>query len=450
MSEQGENRRDFLKAGTAVAGAALATTLLPSGVHAAGSDEIRVGIIGCGGRGRGAGDNVLHAAKGVTIVALADAFEFRTKNAQRYLEKLASDNKRVKELGNKVDVKGRTFVGLDAYKKVIDSDINYLILATPPGFRPIHLEAAINANKKINIFTEKPVGVDGPGIRKVLDAYAASQKKKLAIVAGTQRRHQLGYLETMKRVADKAIGDIVAMRCYWNQGRIWFRDKKQLTDKEITPTDLAFQLHNWYHFVWTCGDHIVEQHVHNIDVCNWAMGTHPDKALASGGRAALPRGNPNEVGHIFDHFTTDFEYANGVHMMSMCRQIDGSDNNFPRVNGHAEFLVGTKGKCQVDAYSINGKRVMTRELDRKSTDPYVQEHTDLIASIRKGEPLNELKTVAETTLTAIMGRMAAYTGKMVTWKMALESTQSYMPQKLDWDIKLSVPPVAVPGVTKFS
>jgi len=390
----------------------------------------------------------MSAAKGVTIVALADVFDFRIKESRSLLESFAKGDGN--KFGNKVDVEGRTFVGLDDYKKVLDSDINYVILATPPGFRPMTLEAAINHSKNIHVFTEKPVAVDGPGIRKVLAAYDKANEKKICIVAGTQRRHQTAYLETMKRVMDGEIGEIVAMRCYWNQNRIWFRDKKELTAKKLKPTDLAFQLHNWYHFVWTCGDHIVEQHVHNIDVCNWAMKGPPKMALSSGGRAQLPKGDPREVGHIFDHFSTEFVYENGVHMHSMCRQIDGADNNFPGVNGHAEAFAGTKGRCQANAYVINNKALFNRAQLQKQANPYVQEHADLIAAIRDGKPVNELKTVAESTLTALMGRMAAYTGKMVTYEMALKSKENTMPERLDWDAEMKVPTVAVPGVTKFA
>src|SRR5262249_17367126 len=206
----------------------------------------------------------------------------------------------------------RCFVGLDAYEKVInDPAVNYVILATPPGFRPPHLQAAVAAGK--NIFTEKPVGVDGPGIRKVLAAYDESQKKGLCIAAGTQRRHQLGYLETLKQVHDGAIGDIAALRCYWNGSGIWFHPRKELAQHNIPDSDLAFQLYNWYHFVWVCGDHIVEQHVHNLDVCNWAMKGHPVKAVGVGGRHCRPTGEPQEVGHIWDEFAIDFEYPGGVH-----------------------------------------------------------------------------------------------------------------------------------------
>jgi predicted dehydrogenase len=435
------SRRDFLKV-TAVAGTALAANMtMLSNVHAAGSDTIKVGLIGCGGRGSGAAENVLHSARNVEIVAIGDVFKFRADGLRRHLLNFGERNEKVKQLGNRVNLpEDRCFVGLDAYQRVIGSDANYIILATPPGFRPIHLEAAVAAGK--NIFTEKPVGTDGPGIRKVLDAYEKAKEKKLAIVAGTQRRHQLGYLETMKRVLEGAIGEIVALRCYWNQGNIWFRKRDDLARHNIPDSDLAYQLHNWYHFGWVCGDHIVEQHVHNLDVCNWAMGTHPVRAVAMGGRTSLPMGNPRENGNIFDHFAVDYEYPHGVHMLSMCRQIDGCENNV------SEALVGNKGTCRPNNYVINNKRIVARGLDRKATDPYVQEHTDLIASIREGKPLNELKQVAESTLTAILGRNSAYSGKALSWNDALSSKDSLMPEKLDWNSPIEVRPVAMPGQTR--
>jgi predicted dehydrogenase len=426
MNQQGESRRDFLKAGTVAAGAVLTTSLFPGGVYADGSDEIKVGIIGCGGRGSGAGHDVLRSAKNVTIHALGDAFEDRLKGAQRSLENFAKEDKGVQENGNKVDVAGRTFVGLDAYKKVLDSGVNYVILATPPGFRPLHLEAAVAAGK--NIFTEKPVAVDGTGIRKVLEAYEKAKEKKLAIAAGTQRRHQTGYQETIKRIHDGEIGNILGGACYWMQGILWRNPRKE------GQTDLQYQMRNWYNFTWLCGDHIVEQHVHNIDVINWATQAHPVKAIGMGYRT---RTNP-DYGHIYDFFAIDFEYPEGVHIVSMCRQIDGC------VNSVSEEVVGTKGRCQVNAYRINGKQVLNR---RKDNAPYVQEHTDLIASIRKGEPINELKNVAESTMSAIMGRMSAYTGKAVTWQQALDTKESLMPGNLEWDMTLPVPPVAMPGKT---
>ncbi len=429
MNEHGESRRDFLKAGAAAAGAALTSTLLTSGVHAAGTDEIKVGIIGCGGRGGGAGKDVLRAARGVTIVALGDAFEDRARGTRRGLEEFAREDETVKSLGNKVDVAGNVHVGLDAYKKVLDTPgLNYVILATPPGFRPIHLEAAVAAKK--NVFTEKPVAVDGPGIRKVYDAHKKAQELKLGIAAGTQRRHQSGYRETIKRIHDGAIGKVVGGACYWMQGILWSVPRKK------DWSDLTWQIRNWYNFTWLCGDHIVEQHVHNIDVINWATQSHPVKAIGMGYRT---RTNP-DYGHIYDFFAVDFEYPEGVHIVSMCRQIDGC------VNSVSEEVVGTRGRSQVNAYTINGKPVFNR---RKDNAPYIQEHTDLIESIRKGEPINELQNVADSTLSAIMGRMSAYTGQAITWKQALESEENLMPEKLDWEMKLPMPPVAVPGKTKF-
>ncbi len=259
-------RRDFLKTTTVAAGAAVIGNLsLAPAVHAAGSDRIKVGLIGCGGRGSGAAENVLSAAPGVHIVALGDVFADRLQAARDQLTKFAAQ-KEIQERGNAIDLpESRCFVGLDAYDKVINcAEVNYVILATPPGFRPLHLQAAVAAGK--NIFAEKPVGVDGPGIRKVLAAYEEAQKKGLHIVAGTQRRHQRAYLETLKHIQDGAIGELVGGRCYWNQGTLW----KRLAKPGVT--DVAYQIHNWYAFPWLSGDHIVEQHVHNLDVLNWAFG----------------------------------------------------------------------------------------------------------------------------------------------------------------------------------
>lgn len=430
-------RRDFLKTAAVTGGALAANLSLLSNVHAAGSDTIKVGVIGCGGRGSGAAENVLHAAKDVEIVALGDVFKFRVDGLRRGLQNFIQRDQKAQELGNKVDLpEERCFVGLDCHEKVINSGANYIILASPPGFRPIHIQAAVAAGK--NFFTEKPVGVDGPGIRKVLAAYDESVKKNLHIAAGTQRRHERGYLETMQRVNGGEIGDIVAMRCYWNNEGIWFRNRRELSQHGIPDSDLAFQLHNWYHFVWTCGDHICEQHVHNLDVCNWAMGNkHPIRANGNGSRITRPVGEPKDAGNIFDNFAIDFEYEGGVHMFSMCRHIPGSTSNV------SEALVGTKGTCRPDQYSINGKRLVKA----RGTDPYVQEHTDLIESIRENKPLNELKNVAESTMTAILGRTAAYTGKLVTWDQALNSQKDTMPAKLSWDMSLPVDEVAMPGKT---
>ncbi|MBV9124842.1 MAG: Gfo/Idh/MocA family oxidoreductase [Planctomycetes bacterium] len=437
MTDQRQaTRREFLKTTTAAAaGTALAANLtLLSNVHAAGSDVIRVGLVGCGGRGTGAAENVLNAAPNVHIVALADVFKDRLDGARGRLEKLAQDDENIKKLGNKVEIKDdHCFLGLDAYEKLLGSDINYVILATPPGFRPIHLQAAVAAGK--TIFTEKPVGVDGPGIRKVLAAYEEAQRKGLHIAAGTQRRHQAGYIATIKQIHEGALGDITSARCYWNQGGLWQHDR------EPSWSDVEWQIRNWLYFTWLSGDHICEQHVHNLDVINWALGGHPLRALSLGGRQV--RTGP-QYGMIYDHFATEYEYPNNVHVLSQCRQIDNCDGNVtPRAGGVSEAVQGTKGFCQVNHYTINRQKVFSGE----EVNPYVQEHTDLIESVRSGKPLNELKNVAETTLTAVLGRLSAYTGKLVTWEQALHSKWDLMPKELTMDMSLPVAPVAMPGIT---
>jgi predicted dehydrogenase len=423
------SRRDFLKTtSVAAAGAALAGALpLAQNVHAAGSDAIKVGLIGCGGRGTGAAENVLNAAKGVTIHALGDAFQFQVDGCANHLNRYISGDG--KGTGNSVDVQGRCFSGLDAYKKVIDSGVDYVILATPPGFRPLHIEYAVSKGK--TLFTEKPVGVDGPGLRKVFKAYEDAKAKNLAIAAGTQRRHQAPYIDTIKAIHDGAIGDIVNARVFWMQGILWARDPRP----EMT-TDVAKQMWNWYNYTWVCGDHIVEQHVHNLDVANWAIGTHPESATGMGFRTR----NDPRYGHIYDFFAIDYAYPKHVHVLSMCRQISNCKDEV------GEHIYGTKGYCHVNAYRINGKNVAPRG----GIDPYVQEHTDLIESVRSGKPINELKNVAESTLTAILGRMSAYTGKQVTWEQALNSEQQLMPENLDWDTKLPEWHVAIPGKTPLT
>jgi myo-inositol 2-dehydrogenase/D-chiro-inositol 1-dehydrogenase len=277
------------------------------------------------------------------------------------------------------------------------------------------------------------VAVDGPGIRKVLAAAEEAKKKGLAVVAGTQRRHQAGYLECMKRIHDGALGEITSARCYWNQGGLWMKPR------ESSWTDMEWQVRNWLYFTWLSGDHIVEQHVHNLDVVNWALGAHPERAVGMGGRQV--RTSP-DYGHIFDHFAIDYEYPGGVHAMSMCRQIEGCEKNI------SEAVVGTAGRWSSASNRLQFSGKTKYRFNEKAIDPYVQEHIDLLASIRAGKPLNELRTVAESTLTAIMGRMSAYTGEAVTWEQALNSRQDLMPERLVMG-PLPVPPVAVPGQTKL-
>jgi predicted dehydrogenase len=428
------NRRHFLEATAVTAAAGVLNRAYAGG----SADDIKVGVIGCGGRGTGAAENVLEAAKGVRIVACGDIFPAKTKSFRDTINNFLKKDGPAKQYGNTCELKDDTcFSGLDAYKQVINSDANYIILATPPGFRPLHLEAAVAAGK--NIFTEKPVGVDGPGIRRVLALVDEVNKKGLGVAAGTQRRHNGGYIETIERIHSGAIGDVVALRAYWNGSGIWFHKRQP------GMSDVAYQLMNWYHFLWICGDHIVEQHVHNLDVCNWIMKGHPIRCDGAGGRTpgnpSRPAGPPEEVGHIYDNFSIDYEYPGGVHMYSSCRHLPQTQPNV------SEAAVGTKGVCQVDRFSINGKRIEMKQPKRRGD--YIQEHTDLIESVRAGKPINELRAVAESTLTAIMGRMAAYTGRPVTWEQALNSKDDTFPKELDMNGSLPVSPVPVPGKTKL-
>jgi predicted dehydrogenase len=422
------SRRDFLKTSSLAAGSALAANLsFLANAHASGSDTMGIGLVGCGARGRGAVDDALQGPGNIKLVAMGDVFQDRIDFCR----------KRLNGLGDKIDVpKERTFVGFDAYQKVLACDIDYVILTTPPAFRPQHIEAAVAAGK--HIFAEKPVAVDSTGVRRVLQAAASAQTKGLSIVGGTQRRHQKSYLEAFRRVRDGAIGEIVAARCYWNQGGLGVRERKP------GMSDLEWQIRNWLYFTWLSGDHVCEQHVHNIDVVNWAMNAHPKRAVSMGGRQA--RTDP-KYGHIYDHFATDFEYANGVHLMSMCRQIPGCEQSVQ------EVLVGTQGTCTTDdsrrAYWIQGKNPwrFPRDLDNL---PYQQEHADLQASIRDNKPVNELQSIAESTLTAVMARMSAYTGKAIRWEQALSAKEDLMLPKLDWVMSLPIPPVAIPGKTTIS
>lgn len=426
---QGSSRRDFLKTTAVVGGAAAASGVISApAVHAAGDDAIRVGLIGCGGRGRGAAANVVESAKGVKIVAMADAFR---DQIDKTMGELSS-------LGGAMDVGKRVFSGLDAYKELIACDeVNYVILATPPGFRPDHIEATINAGK--NLFTEKPVGVDGPGIRRVLASYEKAKEKNLAVVAGTQRRHSADYLEAIERIRNGEIGKLLSARVYWNQGGLWKKDH----DKSWS--DAEWQIRNWLYFSWLSGDHICEQHVHNLDVMNWVLDAHPTSASGMGGREVR---TDSSYGHIFDHFAIEYSYNvkdEPVTGHSYCRQIEGCEGNV------SETIIGSEGQFTSTRPSLrivkNGKTAWRYR--GKLVNPYVQEHTDNIAGIRAGRPLNELKTVAESTLTAIMGRMATYTGKTITWEEALNSSENLRPANLALDSKIPIPAVAVPGQTKF-
>ena len=418
-------RRTFIQT-TAAATAAFA---LRGGVHAAGSDVIRVGLVGCGGRGTGAASDCLRGSDGVELVALGDVVPDRLARCREQLAKAAAESA---DFAAKYTVTDeRCFTGFDAYERVLASDIHLVILATPPGFRPAHLAASVAAGK--HIFTEKPVAVDAAGVRSVLATCELARQKGVAIGAGTQRRHQAEYLATIRRIQDGAIGDVMSGQVFWNQGGLWSREKRP------EWSDTEWQIRNWLYFTWLSGDHIVEQHVHNIDVANWVLGAHPVKATGVGGRQA--RVEP-QYGHIYDHFAVDFEYANGARVLSMCRQIAGTKNRI------AEHFLGTKGRFDA-AGRIEGPNAWTWQAPEERVNPYVQEHTDLVASLRAGNPYNELKEIAASNLAAIMGREAAYTGQEITWDEMLSADQDLMPPEVTFGA-LDVPPVAMPGRTTLN
>jgi predicted dehydrogenase len=426
------NRRDFLKTTTVAAGAAavaassglLAQAQQNPGVRPAGTDLIKVGLIGCGGRGTGAAEQCVRGGPNVKLWAMGDAFRDRLDGARNHLQGIAQIRDRI------VVAPDRCYVGLDAYRQVI-ACCDLVILATPPGFRPIHIQAAVNANK--HIFTEKPVAVDGPGVRTVLAAFEEANRRRLSVVAGTQRRYQTGYLESMRRIHDGDLGTLHSGRCYWNQGGLWSRARAD------NMGDVEWQIRNWLYFTWLSGDHICEQHVHNLDVINWATRAHPTRAVGMGGRQA--RTAPI-FGNIFDHFAIEYEYPNDFHLLSFCRQIDGCENNV------SEAVTGSRGTWTSGGYNIRGERAW-RLPRNQDNEPYQAEHVALINSIRQGPPINDLRNVAESTLTAIMGRMSAYTGRAVTWEQALNSRERLMPENLTFEMKLAVAQVAVPGFTRL-
>lgn len=428
------SRREFVR-GSAVSLAALG--LVGSRVFAAGSDKIRVGLVGCGSRGTGAVRNCVDSSPNVEIVALGDVFQDRVEACLSVIKKDGEKDWSSSEPwkhADKVKVTPQTcFTGFDAYQKVINSGVDLIILATPPHFRPIHLKAAIEAGK--HVFMEKPVAVDPVGIRSVLASSELAKTKGLAIVAGTQRRHDPKYIEVMKRVHDGDIGALVAGQCYWVQG--WVRQWGFYTERKPSWSDMETQCRNWYYYTWLSGDHIVEQHVHNLDVINWAMGTHPVLAMGMGGRQV--RVEP-EFGNIYDHFAVEFEYPNGARILSLARQIAGCSERI------GERVVGATGVAREGA--IEGAKPF--KYTGPTPNPYEQEHADLIRSIRDGRPFNEGRQVAESTMTAILGRMSTYTGRAMKWDWAMKSSKLDLAPPAYKLGDLPVAPVAIPGKTPLT
>ncbi|MBI5386555.1 MAG: Gfo/Idh/MocA family oxidoreductase [Verrucomicrobia bacterium] len=402
-SKPAVSRRDFLKSTSLAVGAAAVS--FPAVLSAQDKQPMNAVIIGMGGRGGGAGKNFLDACKIVgvegKIVATADIFPEQAARGKQ--------NFQVPE--------ERCFSGFDCHMKALAvPGVNYAIIATPPGFKPPQFKAAVEAGK--HVFIEKPVSVDGPGSRIMYAAGELAKQKGLKVAAGTQRRHQAGYIDTIKHIQDGMIGDIVSLRAYWvNGGPIWHRG-------DNGATAIEKQIRNWYHFIWLSGDHICEQHVHNIDVCNWVMNDHPVKAWGMGARQQLG----SKPGEIWDNFAVEFEYPGGVRMASYCGQVKRSWSSV------SEFVVGTKGTSNPGgSISVKGGDRWRASLKLESGDAYVQEHVDLIKAILNNTELNETKNVTDSTLTAIMGREAAYSGGAVEWDAILESPFQYGPELLYTD-----------------
>lgn len=396
-----QTRRDFLKTSGQMAFSVAALGAVATRGFAAGSDTLRVGVIGCGGRGTGAMVDCLGSSAGIQIVALADPFGARMKSAVEQGTQWCQDKQKPADQIMKVSP-DRMFAGFDGYRKLLAlSDVDVVILGTPPAFRPLHLEAAINAGK--HVFMEKPVAVDPPGARKVMEAGDLAKQKKLSIVAGTQRRYQKVYRENASAIGQGAIGKILCARIWWCGGALWKHDR------EAGESEADYMVRNWVSFTEISGDHIVEQHVHNIDVANWFIGRTPKMALGFGGRAR------RQTGDQYDFFSIDFDYGDNVTVHSMCRQVNGT---YSRVSEH---FVGTEGSCWGDG-KPQGKSVTVPAF--ADGNPYVIEHAELIRAIREGKPVNDARQVAESTLSAIMGRIAAYTGQMVRWTDLMETKTS--------------------------
>ncbi|MEP3477973.1 MAG: Gfo/Idh/MocA family oxidoreductase [Fuerstiella sp.] len=404
-SEQNNpSRRDFLKTSTtAAAGASLVSSLSAvQAAHTSYDETVRLGMIGCGGRCTGAAGQAMNTEGPTKLVAMCDAFDDRLQGSLKTLQRKHKD---------KVDVpKERQFVGFDGYKALLDTDIDLVLIATPPGFRPIHFEAAVNAGK--HVFAEKPVAVDPAGIRRFLGAVQKSKEKDLLVQIGLQRRHEPAYIETIKRLQDGAIGDIVAARAYWNGGGVWTRNRQP------GQTEMEYQMRNWYYFNWLCGDHIVEQHIHNLDVINWLMGGAPVKAQGQGGRQVR---TGKENGEIFDHHFVEFTYGdtpfgNGVTMQSQCRHIKKCWNKVD------EFAHGSNGSCHIGKgilFDKNGNE--TWSYGKGGRGGHQEEHHDLFRDFRAGKRPNEGEYGAMSTMTSILGRMCTYSGQEISMADALAS-----------------------------
>jgi len=452
--DNGISRRNFVKSSTLVT-TGIFSAGLPVGTMANvyGNKKLKIALVGCGGRGRGAIVQALQADDNVELVAMADAFQDNVENSLKIIQEHFDGVKKIK-----VNPKN-LFAGFKAYQKAIDlADV--VILTTPPGFRPYHFEYAINNGK--HVFMEKPVATDPVGVRKVLEVAKKAQENKLNVVVGLQRRYQKKYIDLHKKVKERVIGKITSGQVYWNSPGVWVRKRRS------GQTEMEYQMRNWYYFNWLCGDHILEQHIHNIDVANWFIGGYPAQAQGMGGRQVR---NGKDHGEIFDHHYVEFSYDSGAIISSQCRHQPGCTR---RVD---ESFQGTEG-------SVNTRKGLFSDLDGNQAykyktgyqgpylhssgddpklsdplsepDPYQVEHDKLFASIRNGGVIADAENGAKSTLTAIMGRMATYSGKIISWDQVMNSDLQIMPETIDWNNNPptmpdsnGIYPIPTPGITEF-
>ena len=435
MENNNNSRREFVKNSTILTGGAMALPLLSKANFFSGADGvIKVALIGCGGRGTGAAMQACLTKQNVKLVAMADAFRDRVDNCYKELTKEENGIKA------RIDVPDeRKYTGFDAYKKAM-AHADVVILTTPPGFRPIHFEEAISMGK--HVFMEKPVATDPAGIKRVLDMAETAKQKKLNVVVGLQRHYQNSYRELFSR--KNLIGDITSAQAWWNNDGVWVNPRK------YNQTEMEYQMRNWYYFNWLCGDHITEQHIHNIDVINWFKGAYPVKAQGMGGRQVR---KGKDHGEIYDHHYVEFHYADGSILNSQCRHIPGTMSKVD------ELITGTKGKIFCGDASIkdhSGKTLFQYDRE-KENNPYQTEHDELFAAIAKGEyKFADTENGAKSTMTSIIGRMATYSGQVIEWDKTLASGISIMPKEFDWNAMPPVIPdengyypVATPGKTKY-
>ena len=428
MSKKQFSRRSFVKSTALTGGVLLSSTFsLEAMANSSINKKLKLVLVGCGGRGTGAAVQALRADKDVELVAMADAFEDRLESSLKAISEELDGERNVK-----VKEKNR-HVGFNSYQKVIDM-ADVVILATPPGFRPLHFKYAIDNDK--HVFMEKPVATDANGVRQVLESAKVAKKKKLNVVVGLQRRYQKSYNSTLKLINNGNIGKIVSGQVYWNSAGVWVRKRVK------GQTEMEYQMRNWYYFNWLCGDHILEQHIHNIDVANWFIGEYPNSASGMGGREVR---NGIDHGEIFDHHFVEFKYPSGAIISSQCRHQPGTKYDVSEAFQGTKANVVTSGDyCKIIDHNGND---MFKHDPSNDKSPYQIEHDRLFESIRSGGVINNAEYGAKSTLTAIMGRMATYTGKEITWEQALNSQQVLVPNDLSWN---STPPTLPDSNGRYS